>query len=123
MWLAVFTDQDRALAERIAALAEARRVFFCAVDQPEFGSFSHLALVRSGPVTVAISTNGRAPSLARRLREELARLFAEADLGAFAERIASLRDRTSSAERRAVVGEAVQDVHFTGNLALPPGVK
>src|SRR4051812_40758348 len=100
VWLAVLTDRDAALAQRMATRAELERVFFCAVDQPAFSSYSPLALARSGPVTVAISTNGRAPALARRLREELARVFDEAGLAAFAERLARLRDRTPSEDRR-----------------------
>lgn len=118
-WLAVLTDMDRAVAERMFHAAEARRVFFCAVDQPDLGSFSHVALARSGPVTVAISTNGRAPALARRLREELVRVFDAAGLGAFAERLAALRDRTPSARRKAVLGEAVEGVALSGELRLP----
>ena len=46
VWLAVLTDMDPALAERLSRAAEARRVFFCAVDQPGFGSFSHVCLDR-----------------------------------------------------------------------------
>jgi precorrin-2 dehydrogenase/sirohydrochlorin ferrochelatase len=119
VWLAVLTDLNAPLAARIAELADARRVFFCAVDQPDSCSFSHLAVARSGCVSIAVSTNGRAPALAKRLREELARAAAEADLGAFAERLGRLRDATPSAERRAVLGDAVRGVHLTGRLELP----
>jgi precorrin-2 dehydrogenase/sirohydrochlorin ferrochelatase len=119
VWLAVLTDPDRALAERISRAAEQRRVLFCAVDQPDFGSFSHLALARSGGVTLAVSTNGKAPAFARRLREELERVLGESRLGAFVERLARLRDRTPSNERRTVLGRAVERVRLTGSLELP----
>jgi precorrin-2 dehydrogenase/sirohydrochlorin ferrochelatase len=119
VWLAVLTDPDRALAERISRAAERRCVFFCAVDQPAFGSFSHLALARSGDVTLAISTNGKAPALARRLREELERVLGESSLGAFVERLARLRDKTPSNERHSVLGHAVERVRLTGNLEVP----
>jgi siroheme synthase-like protein len=118
-WLAVLTDLDAELADRIERGALARRVFFCAVDQPGFGNFAHLALARSGPLVVAISTNGRAPSLARRLREELARLFAESGMARFVDGLGALRDGTAPAERRRVLGEAVRAVRFTGTLSLP----
>ena len=119
VWLALLTDLDRELAERISRAAEASRVLFCAVDQPDFGTFSHLALARSGNVTLAVSTNGKAPALARRLREELERVLGESNLSAFVERLVRLRDRTPSNERRAVLGRAVEEVRLTGRLEVP----
>ena len=121
VWLAVYTDMDVAVATRIAAAAEARRVFFCAVDQPAQSSWSHLAIATAGPVTVAVSTSGRAPSLARKLRDELARVFDESRLGEFAEAIARLRERTPPEDRRAVLGKAVSHFRFDGALSIPDG--
>jgi len=118
VWLAVYTDMEPGMATRIAEAAEARRVFYCAVDLPAQSSYSHLALSKTGPVTVAVSTDGRAPALARRLRDELARVFAEARLAEFAEQLAELRDRTKSAERREALGRAVSEVRFEGRLLL-----
>ncbi|HVW28286.1 MAG TPA: bifunctional precorrin-2 dehydrogenase/sirohydrochlorin ferrochelatase [Polyangiaceae bacterium] len=120
-WLAVYTDLDVAVATRIAAVAEERRVFFCAVDRPGQSSWSHLAIATAGPVTVAVSTSGRAPSLARRLRDELARVFDESRLGEFAEAIARLREGTPPEDRRAVLGHAVSHLRFDGALSIPDG--
>ena len=117
-WLAVYTDQDAAEARRIGEAANAERVFFCAVDQPAGSSYAHMALAKAGPVTVAVSSNGRVPALARKLREELDRVFAEARLHEFAESLATLRDRTAPAERRTVLTDAVRAVHFEGGLVL-----
>jgi siroheme synthase-like protein len=110
------TSQDTALARRLGALCQARRIFFCAVDQPETSSYAHLALVRAGSLTVAIGTEGRAPALGRRLREELARVLGESGAAEEVERLATLRATTPSAERREALGRAVADVHFTGAL-------
>jgi len=115
-WLVVQVTQDAALARRIGQACEARRVFFCAVDQPENSSYSHLALARAGALTVAIGTEGRAPALGRRLREELARVLNEAGAADEVERLAALRSATPPAERREALGRAVADVHFTGRL-------
>jgi siroheme synthase (precorrin-2 oxidase/ferrochelatase) len=119
IWLAVLTDMDAALAERIFRAANAQRVFFCAVDQPDFCTFSHLALARSGDLTVAVSTNGKAPGLSRRIREELERLLSEANVGDFVARLAALRERTPSIERRSVVGAAARALRFTGKIDVP----
>jgi siroheme synthase-like protein len=118
-WLCVLGDRDVALATRIGAAADAARVFFCAVDQPAHNSFSHVAVARAGPLSVAISTNGQAPALARRMREELERLMADSDLDAFAERLAELRRTTPPAERARVLNAVVQRFRFTGTIDVP----
>lgn len=118
-WLAVLTDRDTELGRRMADEARTRRVLFCATDQAQDNSYSHMALARAGLVTVAIGTEGRAPALGRRLREELSRLFAAAKLDAFADSLASLRERTAPEQRREVLGEAVAGLHIDGRLELP----
>jgi siroheme synthase-like protein len=118
-WLAVLTDRDLELGRVMAAEADARRVLFCATDQPQDNSYSHMAQTRAGVVTVAISTDGRAPALGRRLREELGRVLLEARLGAFADELAELRERTPPEQRRDVLGKAVAEVRFDGRLRLP----
>jgi precorrin-2 dehydrogenase/sirohydrochlorin ferrochelatase len=118
-WLAVLVDNNPVLAARMAFLAHAARVFFCAVDQPEHNSYAHMAQARAGLLTIAISTAGQAPALGRRLREELEGLLARAKMAEFVQRLASLRARTPSSERARVLGEAVAGVRFTGELVLP----
>jgi precorrin-2 dehydrogenase/sirohydrochlorin ferrochelatase len=117
-WLAVLVDENAPLAARMANLAEAERVFFCAVDQPRYNSYAHMAQARAGLLTIAISTAGQAPALGRRLREELERLLAAANMSAFVEKLANLRQITPSSERRKVLGDAVAGVHFSGELKL-----
>ena len=115
-WLVVQVTTDAELATRIARDCAERRVFFCAVDQPEHSSYSHLALARAGTLTLAVGTEGRAPALGRRLRQELSRLLEEANAAEEVEALAALRDQTPRAERRDVLGRAVADVHLTGAL-------
>jgi precorrin-2 dehydrogenase/sirohydrochlorin ferrochelatase len=118
-WLAVFTERNTELAAALGAEARARRVFFCAVDDPAASTFAHMAQARAGLVTVAVSTSGKAPALGRKLGTELERLFSNAGLAAFADRLAKLRERTPSADRGAVLGEAVAGVAIEGRLRLP----
>ncbi|HEY3253952.1 MAG TPA: NAD(P)-dependent oxidoreductase [Polyangiaceae bacterium] len=117
-WLAVLVDENPALAARMARSAEALRVFFCAVDQPEHNSYAHMAQARAGLLTIAISTAGQAPALGRRLREELERLLLAAKMSEFVEKLADLRRITPSSDRRTVLGQAVAGVHFSGELKL-----
>lgn len=69
------------LDRRVAGEAGAAGVLRYAHDQPEVSDFSFPALARRGPLAVAVSTEGRAPALARRLREELDRILEEAGAG------------------------------------------
>jgi uroporphyrin-III C-methyltransferase/precorrin-2 dehydrogenase/sirohydrochlorin ferrochelatase len=119
VWLAILTDPDPELAATMAAAAANHRVFFCAVDQPEYSTFHHPAVARSGPVTVAVSTSGAAPALSRRLREELERVLNDAEVGAFVEGLVALRSQTPSPQRKVVLGEAVANVRL-GALELSP---
>jgi uroporphyrin-III C-methyltransferase/precorrin-2 dehydrogenase/sirohydrochlorin ferrochelatase len=64
-------DVNRAV--RVEALALG--VWLNAVDQPDLCDFISPALVRRGDLTIAISTNGRAPGFAKRIREELERQY------------------------------------------------
>jgi siroheme synthase-like protein len=116
VWLVVQATMDAALAARISRDCEARRIFFCAIDQPEHSGYSHLALARAGSLTIAIGTEGRAPALGKKLREELLRLLAAAGAAEEVAALAALRDATPRAERREVLSRAVADVHFTGEL-------
>jgi len=118
VWLAVLAKRDPELAAQMGAAAARRQVLFCAVDQPRHGSFSHMARARAGAVQAAVTTAGQAPSLARRLAEELQRLFDAAGLAAFADSLAALRGRTPSSERAGVLGAEVADLGITGKLEL-----
>ena len=70
-WLVFASTDDGTVQTRVAAACEKARVFCVAVDDPPNASAYGGAIVRRGPVTIAISTSGEAPALARLLREVL----------------------------------------------------
>jgi len=118
-FLLLVTERDELLAARLEQAANARKLLYCAIDQPAFGNFSHLAIARAGLLFAAIGTQGDAPALARRLREIFEQLFAASGLSEFVDRLARLRALTPSADRKRVLGEAVRDVRLDGRLVLP----
>jgi uroporphyrin-III C-methyltransferase / precorrin-2 dehydrogenase / sirohydrochlorin ferrochelatase len=65
----VVAAAPREINKQVLAAAAPRRVFVNAVDDPEHATAYLGGVVRRGHVTVAISTDGRAPALAGLLRE------------------------------------------------------
>lgn len=74
-WLAICATDNEPLNRAVAAAAEARRIFVNVVDVPDLCSFIVPASLRRGELTVAVSTGGAGPAVARRLREDLERQF------------------------------------------------
>ncbi len=57
--------------------AEARAMLVNVVDVPPLCNFILPAIVRTGPLAVAISTAGASPALAKRMKREIGELFGE----------------------------------------------
>src|ERR1700683_2009242 len=73
--LAVVATASRALNGSIYREAQRRGVLCNVVDDPEYCDFYYPAVVRRGDLQIAISTNGRSPSLSQKLRQQLERQF------------------------------------------------
>ncbi len=69
--LAIAATDQRPVNKVIAAEAERERVVLNVVDDAELCTFIAPAIVKKGAVTVALSTGGASPALARKLREAL----------------------------------------------------
>lgn len=101
-WLVVSAAPPE-VNRQVAAACEARRIFVVSVDDTAACSAYSMAVVRRGPVTVAIGTGGRAPALAKLLRLWLEESL-PAELGTWAawaegERARWKRERTVLTER------------------------
>lgn len=127
----LLTLQDLELARSLRGLARRERFLLGAIDQPAYSDFFLVSVVSSGPVQIAISTNGRAPLLARRLRQALEAAL-DARFGEFARNFAELRARVRSLSKaarsevleRALVGFAMEVrlryPESDGHAGLPP---
>jgi precorrin-2 dehydrogenase / sirohydrochlorin ferrochelatase len=76
IFLAIVATASRALNGSIYREAQERGVLCNVVDDPAYCDFYYPAVVRRGDLQIAISTNGRSPSLSQRLRQQLERQFA-----------------------------------------------
>lgn len=70
-FLAIAATDDTDVNRQITQEAETRNVLLNVVDITHLCTFIAPSVVRKGDVTVAISTAGLSPALARKLREEL----------------------------------------------------
>lgn len=77
VYLVVAATADAAVNAEVARAAARRQRFVNAVDDPQNGTAYAAALIRRGPVTVALSSGGRAPAVSRLLRQVLEVLLPE----------------------------------------------
>jgi siroheme synthase-like protein len=89
-WLVVAATDDPHVQQQIFDDGERAGVFVNAVDDPDRCSYVLPAVARRGPVIVAVSTQGRSPSLAAQLRDLLARALPD-DLEGIVETVAERR--------------------------------
>lgn len=118
-WLAVLADRDDATASLLMQACEAQQVFYCAIDQPRFNSFSHVAIVDQPPLQLALSSGGQVPALVRRLRQALERALDDGRLSAYAKRLAALRSVTPEAQRKAALEQALEGFDLELRLSIP----
>jgi siroheme synthase-like protein len=85
----VATDDGKVNAD-VSAACRKRRLLVNAADDPVNCDFILPAVVRKGKITLAASTSGTSPALARRLREELDAYLTE-DMPALADLLAEVR--------------------------------
>jgi precorrin-2 dehydrogenase/sirohydrochlorin ferrochelatase len=116
-WLAYAATGDDAVHAEIAAEAADARVFLNVVDRPRLCSFIVPAIVTQGPVTIAVSTGGRSPALAKRLRTELGTNVGP-EWGIAAELLGKLRARLGEGTDRARIFTALADAPLLAALRV-----
>ncbi|MDR3752562.1 MAG: bifunctional precorrin-2 dehydrogenase/sirohydrochlorin ferrochelatase [Terracidiphilus sp.] len=90
-FLAIAATSSGKVNEAVFRACAARGVLCNSVDDPEHCDFIYPAVARRGPLQIAISTGGRSPALAARLRRELERQFGP-EWGAWVEHLGRHRD-------------------------------
>lgn len=106
------TDREE-VNRRVADDCAARNLVVNIVDDPGKGNFFVPAVVRRGALTIAVSTEGKSPMLARKIREELERAYGP-QFSEFLELLGQLRERvinneTSEQKKRNLLGELISE--------------
>jgi siroheme synthase-like protein len=76
-FLAIASTDDTDVNIRVYEDAEARAMLVNIVDVPPLCNFILPAIVRTGPLAIAISTAGASPALAKRMKREIAETYGE----------------------------------------------
>jgi len=76
-FLAIVATDNHEINHRIAREARSQGILVNVVDDAEYCDFILPSLVRRGDMTIAVSTAGRSPALARKLRTRLEQDFGE----------------------------------------------
>jgi precorrin-2 dehydrogenase/sirohydrochlorin ferrochelatase len=129
VFLVIAATGDPVLNQQVFQAAEEQRVLCNAVDEPERCHFFYPAVVRRGALQVAISTEGKSPALAQRLRKELEAEF-DATYAPWLEELGTAReslfrqDLDPSRRTRALHELASREAHeqFTANLKPQEGL-
>jgi len=109
--LVVAATNDSELNRQVSNAAKARNIFVNAVDQPKDCTFIVPSIVRQGDLVIAISTSGKSPALAKRVRKDLEHIFDES-YGILVELLGRVREAVlplglSQEENRAIFSSLV----------------
>lgn len=88
--LAFVATDDRSVNSAVADEGKARKVWVNAVDDPPYCDFIMGGIAQKGDLIIAISTSGRSPAMARKMREEI-EAFLTDDWAAMLELAAEVR--------------------------------
>ncbi len=94
--LAIGATNDRAVNEKVHREAAERGILVNVVDDATRSTFITPSVVRRGDLTVAVSTTGKAPALAVRVRERIGQVIGE-EYEQFVEIAGGLRARVAEA--------------------------
>ncbi len=119
VFLAIAATDDPELNQKIWQEALEQGCLINVVDDPQHSNFILPAVVRREDFTLAVSTGGASPALARRVREALEQEYGP-EYGAFTRLLAGLRPemlaRFSSAESRLEAALALLEGEVLGAL-------
>jgi precorrin-2 dehydrogenase/sirohydrochlorin ferrochelatase len=111
-------DDDLSLRLHRELTAAGRLV--CTLDRPEVSTFANLAVVTVSGLTLAFGSDGASPGTLRRIREDLAELFADPRFPRYLEALRRLRERLPRGEERSArMRAALEGFAIEAKLRFP----
>ena len=74
-FLVIASTDDSTLNRRVSAVAREMGILVNTVDQPADSNFIVPSVIKRGDLLIAVSTSGKSPAMAKRIRERLSRQF------------------------------------------------
>jgi precorrin-2 dehydrogenase / sirohydrochlorin ferrochelatase len=99
--LLILATDDRVLHERIRVLARRRRLIVNVADTPDLCDFYLGSVVTKGNIKIGISTNGKSPTIAKRMREFFEEVLPE-NTNELLDNMQKIRDRVKGDFRNKV---------------------
>jgi len=121
------TDDDSVNAE-IAGIAKKYGALVNVVDNPQYCDFFSGAVVKRGPLRIAISTSGCSPGIAAEIRRELNELYSESFasflqiVGEMRQYVLSLDDITRDEKNNALKWLSKKQIEYLGAKELECGL-
>lgn len=115
--LLIFAATDSPAVNRAVA-EEAKRLGIpvCVADAPAEGTFTSPSVVRRGDLLLAISTGGRSPALARRIRQDLEALYGP-EFSAIVDIVGMFREKLLTEGRESAYINHLFSELLTGDLS------
>jgi len=92
VFLVIAATNDERLNHKISNIAQTRGLLVNAVDQPADCNFIVPSILRKGDLLIAISTSGKSPSLAKKIRRDLEPQFGD-EYASFLTLMGRIRDK------------------------------
>jgi len=89
-FIVIAATNDRVLNKEVSETAKKRNILVNVVDQPDECSFIVPSVVKRGGLLIAVSTSGKSPALAKKIRKSLSDQFGE-EYGFFLNMMAAIR--------------------------------
>jgi precorrin-2 dehydrogenase / sirohydrochlorin ferrochelatase len=110
--LVIAATDDEEVNARVSADAGSRGILVNVVDRPSLCSFTLPAVLRRGSLTIAVATEGLCPTLAAKIRDEVAERYGE-DYANLTEALGRLREQMiGQGWDSARVGRALAGLHL-----------
>jgi precorrin-2 dehydrogenase/sirohydrochlorin ferrochelatase len=77
VFIVIAATDNSELNRRVSLAAKKRSILINAVDQPDDCTFIVPSMLQRGDLTISVSTGGKSPALARKIREDLEKKFGE----------------------------------------------